>query len=40
MTIEEEIEEFKKKNKEYLTARHETDKNIRVIRKSGNKSYN
>lgn len=30
-TTEKDIEEFKKKNKKYLTARHETDKHIRVV---------
>lgn len=29
---EKEIEEFKKKNKKYLAARHETDKHIKVTR--------
>ena len=36
MTTEEEIEEFKSENKKYLAARHETDKNIRVIKIDSN----
>ena len=38
MTAEEEIEEFKKKNKEYLATRYETDKHIRVIRPESKRS--
>jgi len=34
--IEKEIEEFKKKNKKYLAARHETDKQIKVTRPASN----
>ena len=35
---EKEIEEFKKKNKKYLAARHETDKHIKVTRPGQDKS--
>ena len=35
---EKEIEEFKKKNKKYLAARHETDKHIKVTRPGQNET--
>lgn len=38
MTTEEEIEEFKKKNKKYLAARYETDKHIKVTRPNQDES--
>ena len=37
MTTEKEIEEFKKKNKKYLAARHDTDKHIKVTKPGQNK---
>ena len=37
MTTEKEVEEFKKKNKKYLAARHETDLYIRVTRPGSKK---
>ena len=38
MITKKEIKEFKKKNKKYLAARHETDKHIKVTRPSQDKS--